>query len=210
MLQVFQMARGAKAEMSEELTVIEIKRLDEYEAVIERGLKTFNQVGSILMAIRDERLYRTEYGTFEDYCRERWGMSKAYAHRMIASSEVVSNLSPIGDIPQTESQARPLAKLPPEQQADAWTAAVEKAKDEGRKVTAKDVEMEVEIIVKPKQQKEVQIDPLSGRVEVIDIDAKDEQNAEPPNLAGLKRYWNYANKRERKAFLQYIKEEGRL
>jgi hypothetical protein len=115
MLQVFQKARGAQAEMSEELTVIELNKLDELEAVIERGIKTFNQVGSILMAIRDERLYRTEYGTFEDYCRERWGMSKAYAHRMIASSEVVSNLSPIGDIPQTESQARPLAKLPPEQ-----------------------------------------------------------------------------------------------
>ena len=36
--------------------------------------------------------------------------------------------------PTTESQARPLAKLPPAQQPEAWTAANEKAESEGRKV----------------------------------------------------------------------------
>jgi len=56
------------------------------------------------------------------------------------------------------------------------------------------------------EQKEVIIDPLSGKANAPDIDAEDETNSDPPNLAGLKRYWNYANKRERKAFLQYIKE----
>jgi hypothetical protein len=56
------------------------------------------------------------------------------------------------------------------------------------------------------EQKEVITDPLSGKANAPDIDAEDETNSDPPNLAGLKRYWNYANKRERKAFLQYIKE----
>jgi hypothetical protein len=60
------------------------------------------------------------------------------------------------------------------------------------------------------KHKEVQTDPLSGKVDLVDIDPKQDMNSEPPNLAGLKRYWNYANKRERKAFLEYIKEEGRL
>lgn len=78
------------------------------------------------LLIRDSRLYRTEYSTFEDYCRERWGMSKTHANRLVESAIVIQNLGPIGPIPQTESQARPLAKLAPDHQVDAWTAATEK------------------------------------------------------------------------------------
>jgi hypothetical protein len=151
------MARGAQAQMSDKLTVIELNQLDELEAVIESGIKTFNQVGASLMKIRDSRLYRTEYNAFEDYCRERWGFTDRRARMLMAASGVMDNLSETGTIvPLTESQARPLAKLEPAEQVNAWTAAIEKAKEEGRKVTAKDVEMEVEIIVKPKKQEEVQ------------------------------------------------------
>ena len=94
--------------MSEELTVIELNKLDELETVIERGIKTFNQVGASLMAIRDARLYRTEYGTFEDYCRDRWGMTRMHAGRMIAAAQVVENCNQLGTKPKIESQARPL------------------------------------------------------------------------------------------------------
>ena len=45
-------------------------------------------------------------------------MSRSYAHRMIESAAVVKML-PIGNKPATESQARPLAKLPAEEQAEA-------------------------------------------------------------------------------------------
>ncbi|MCA9993718.1 MAG: hypothetical protein KDE29_22205 [Anaerolineales bacterium] len=47
-------------------------------------------------------------------------MSRFYAHRMIAAAEVADNLLPIGNIPATESQARPLTALEPEQQREAW------------------------------------------------------------------------------------------
>jgi len=43
--------------------------------------------------------------------------------------------SAIAELPKTESQARPLAKLPPDQQDEAWTAANKKAESEGRKVS---------------------------------------------------------------------------
>ncbi len=79
-----------------------------------------------LPEIRDSRLYRQQFSTFEAYCRERWGMGKAYSHRLIAAAEVVSILSPIGDtIPQTESQARPLTRLEPEVQREVWRELVE-------------------------------------------------------------------------------------
>ena len=68
----------------------------------------------------------TTYATFGDYCRERWGMSRSYAHRMIESAAVVEML-PMGNKPASERQARPLAKLPPAEQPKAWQEAVTSA-----------------------------------------------------------------------------------
>ena len=65
-------------------------------------------------------------------------MERAHAYRLIDSAKVVANLSPIGDIPRTESQARPLTSLPPEAQPVVWQRAVETAPN--GKVTAKHVE----------------------------------------------------------------------
>lgn len=80
--------------------------LAEREAIIERGLSTFMEVGEQLLAIREERSYREQYGTFEGYCRERWGVSRVQAHRLIEASEVVSAL-PMGNglLPKNERQA---------------------------------------------------------------------------------------------------------
>ena len=66
--------------------------------------------------------------TFEEYCKERWGMNRAHAYRLIDAAEVVNNLSPIGDIPANESQARPLTALRdnPELQRAAWERARKK------------------------------------------------------------------------------------
>jgi hypothetical protein len=50
-------------------------RLETLERVIESGLRTFVEVGEALMEIRDQRLYQD--ATFEDYCRERWGISQS-------------------------------------------------------------------------------------------------------------------------------------
>lgn len=103
------------------------KRLTELETVIERGLQTFVEVGNALMEIRDNRLYLAEHDTFEGYCRDRWAMSKVHAYRLMDAAGVVGNLesNPMGYFPQNERQARPLAILPPDLQAEAWAAAVD-------------------------------------------------------------------------------------
>jgi hypothetical protein len=102
------------------------QRLTDAEAVIERGLATFVEVGAALMSIRDERLYRVEYGTFEDYCRERWGMTRRHANRLVEAAEITVALGPIG--PTTESQARELTGLPPEIAAEVMDLAAESGK----------------------------------------------------------------------------------
>lgn len=104
--------------MSEVLTT----RLSELEATIERGLATFVEVGQALLEIRDSRLYRDSHGTFEDYCRERWGFNRQRASQLIQASEVSKYLdSP----PQNDAQARELAPLKddPERMVEAWEEA---------------------------------------------------------------------------------------
>jgi len=123
--------------------------LDALEVTIERGLKTFVTVGSALSVIRDRKLYRETHGTFDDYCRERWGMSRFYAHRTIDAAKVADNLLPMGNIPTSERQARPLTKLEPEQQREVWREAVETAPD--GKITAAHVQRTVGKITKPGQ-----------------------------------------------------------
>lgn len=76
---------------------------------------------------RDNRLYRAEYDTFEQYCRERWSFKRDYANKLIASSKVIENLNTIVSKPVTESQARPLSKLPAKEQKEVWQEAVETA-----------------------------------------------------------------------------------
>lgn len=118
--------------------------LADHEATIERGLKTFVEVGQALQAIRDGRLYREQYDRFEDYCKEWWGWDKRYCNRIIGAAEVKIALGPTG--PASERVARPLTKLPEEEQADAWEEVVTDSESTGEKITAKKVE---QVVVAP-------------------------------------------------------------
>jgi hypothetical protein len=121
-----------------------VESLAQHEDTIERGLKTFVEVGQALQAIRDGRLYREQYDRFEDYCKERWGWNDRRASQLIAASGAVGNVSKIlGTGPSTESHAAPLTKLPVDEQADAWEEVVIDAEETGEKITAKKVEQVV-------------------------------------------------------------------
>ncbi len=73
-----------------ELSDGETGRLAELEAVVERGLQTFVEVGEALGEIRDQRLYRATHRTFEEYCRDRWGFVASRARQLIAAAETVT------------------------------------------------------------------------------------------------------------------------
>lgn len=122
-----------------ELTKSEENVLRECEVIIQKGLSSFFDVGNALLKIRDEKLYRQEFKTFEQYCQNKWQIQRAYAYRLMEASEVVSNLSPIGDkLPTTETQVRPLTTLDPQDQIKVWQEVLD-VKPDG-KVTAKFVE----------------------------------------------------------------------
>lgn len=113
--------------MSTELTPVEAASLAEHEAVIERGLATFVEVGNALLAIRDQREYRAQYATFEDYCQQRWGFTRDFAYKTIRAAEVATGLVDHGlQSPATERQARELARIPEERRAEVWQQTLER------------------------------------------------------------------------------------
>lgn len=143
--------------MANELTTAEAATLRGCEGVIERGKKAFFEVGNALATIKDDRLYRETYDTFDEYCSAKWGFKRTYAHYLIESAGVVERVHnceqkpPI--LPTAESQVRPLAKLPKDEQAEAWEEAVDSA--DGKQPTAKQVKEVVEKRKAPKNGAEV-------------------------------------------------------
>src|SRR6516225_5745839 len=103
------------------------QRLAELEGIIERARQTFVQAGLALLEIRDLRLYKESYKTFEHYCREPWQISRPRAYQLIDAAETVGTLSTNVDtpLPSSEGVARALTGLEPEEQCEVWTDAVE-------------------------------------------------------------------------------------
>ena len=124
------------------------------EKIIEAGQKTFLEAGTALMEIRDYKngLLFKRYGSFAEYCRDRWEFGPAYGYRLITAVEVYNKLSPRGDsrekivMPTTEKQLRALSRLPtPKLQKTAWKAAAEAAGS--KPIRTRDVEKEVSALI---------------------------------------------------------------
>lgn len=100
------------------------------------GLSGFNPLWPLaLMEIRDKGLYHDVlgYDTFEQYCKARWSFTRQTAYQFIDSAKVVENVSHGLQVsaPLNERQVRPLARLEPQQQREAWQKAVETAPEGG-------------------------------------------------------------------------------
>jgi hypothetical protein len=140
-----------------QVPTVNISELERLEGVIRKNLAAFYEVGQALMAIRDKRLYLCKtggkYQTFEAYCRGVWDFNSSRARQLIMATEALENVKSVtsGNTPSSERQARPLSKLEPEQQRQAWQKAVETA-PEG-KVTAAHVARVVKGMTEPEGEK---------------------------------------------------------
>lgn len=149
-------------------------RRDELEAVIERGLQTFVEVGNAIREIRDSRLYKDEYGTFEEYCRERWGWARSRAYQMIEAADTAGIVSTTVDIP-SERHARelaPLAKDDPEAARELWSEL-----SENDQLTA----AEIRQAVKERGEYRVYLDKLPPRTRAA-LEQADEDYDKHRNL----------------------------
>ncbi|WP_323313627.1 hypothetical protein [Anabaena cylindrica] len=63
------------------------------EGRIEKGFRAFWDIGQSLSQIRDKQLYRQSYKTFDEYCLNRWEMSRRSAYRLIQAALVYENVT---------------------------------------------------------------------------------------------------------------------
>lgn len=113
---------AAQVEVS--LTSDESTRRDQLEAVVDRGLETFVEVGQALVQLREWNLYRSTHGTFSTYVKDRFGLGTARAYRIIEAAKIADAVSPMGDI-RNERQARELTGLSTETAQQVYMSAVE-------------------------------------------------------------------------------------
>jgi len=107
------------------------KRFNQLEKIIEKGISHFVEVGTALMVIKQEKLYKLVFSTFKEYCQQRWGFNSSRARQLIASAKINKNLKSVTMVtPTRERQTRPLTYLEPEQQKEVWDKAVKTAPQE--------------------------------------------------------------------------------
>jgi hypothetical protein len=115
------------------LTTAEKTRLAELESAVQTHLESFLTVGRSLCEIRNRRLYRQHFATFEDYCARKWGFSGSRGLDLVRSASVAEHLlagpaaSDGEDAPLppdlSPDTLRPLQKLEPELQSACWRLA---------------------------------------------------------------------------------------
>lgn len=118
----------AQRKVVEGLSRVERSTLQRCEEAISSSFVT---LGEAIRTIRDGRLYRGDFATFEDYCRERWGWTRQHAYQLMAGAEVATHIAStfVGELPlpTSEGQVRLLTKFEPEQQVELWKEAVQRS-----------------------------------------------------------------------------------
>jgi hypothetical protein len=122
------------------LTAGERLDLAALEIVVREGLATFIEVGQALAEIRDRRLYRQTHGTFEEYCHEKWLLSRTRAYQLMDAAVVSTVVDNAGlPSPANEAQSRELAPLKDDEAevVAVWREATAEAEELGTSLTAK-------------------------------------------------------------------------
>lgn len=87
-------------------------KLHECEAMVTEHQKAFFKIAQALFTIRESRLFREKYTTFEEYCRCRWGFSRQYGYRIADSGALIRSLPPdLTTIVDNENQVRALSRV---------------------------------------------------------------------------------------------------
>lgn len=121
--------------MTTALNKLELTTLAECEAVLDRGFAAFIEVGSSLLKIREQKLYRATHATFDDYVRARWELTARRAYQLCEGASAVDTVKNFTQPPAKESHARELAHVPAGQRAEVWQRVIISAK--GGAVTAR-------------------------------------------------------------------------
>lgn len=143
----------------EPLHQTEASRLAELEIIIKEGIATFRTTGAALAEISESKLYRADYGTFEEYCAKKWEIGRARAYQLIDAAAVVEALpANLSNMVDNDRQVRELAKVKPAKRENVLRK-VKKEAGRGKPITAKLIRE----VSKPSELRISRIPPPSRR-----------------------------------------------
>jgi hypothetical protein len=70
---------------------VEISDLSALEKIVDAGMTSFVETGCALRDIRDRKLWRGAYDSFDAYCNGRFSIKQRQANRIIDASETVES-----------------------------------------------------------------------------------------------------------------------
>lgn len=121
---------------TEAISIAESKRLIQLEKVIKTGEQTFIEVGNALLEIRDSKLYRADFSSFDEYCLEKWGWGRKRGYELIIAAKTLDSLpEKCHQLVTNANQATALSKV----SAPKRPAVLQKIQDAGKPVTAQNI-----------------------------------------------------------------------
>jgi len=122
-----------------DMTKADLDRWNQQVAIANRTRNAAFEFWQALTVIRDERLYRAQFATFEECCQTLWGMSRQYINSGIKAAEIAKDLETIVSI-SNEGTAREFTKVPKEDRPKVAEEAKAVAESKGRdKINSRDV-----------------------------------------------------------------------
>lgn len=118
------------------------------------------KVGEYLKEIKDGKLYKSDYATFEEFCESEFGIKQAYAYRLIEASDVKTSVSDSTIVEKLvrPSQATALAAVPVEQREEVLTKVAESGPVTAKAITEVAQTITPKPAPSPKLEKEVHHD----------------------------------------------------
>ncbi len=151
---------GSACTDTTQLSTIEQRMLEHHETIINQGKNAVWEVGRSLLTIQRLRLYRKDYASFNEYCRNRWGFGRQRGYELVNAAVVSEQLQSVGvQIDNlNERQLRSVTRL---KDADQRVTVMARAQElaSGRKMTSRHVEEAVDEQLGIKKGTVIDVDP---------------------------------------------------
>jgi hypothetical protein len=149
--------------------------LHELEQELEGLVRDFRRIGEILKTIRNERLYRDAYSSFDDYCKKRWNFTRQRAHQFIEAYDVDRE---VGGVLENEFQARSLLRLKdPDIRQQVVRRAREQTEEDGRNVFAKALNCAANAVLEKIESKAARQKFLVRKIQELFLELDDDSRA---------------------------------
>lgn len=154
-------------ELDEKLSPSELGKWKQVLTTIRKGRAEFWNYVAAVAQVREERLWRAEYKSFDDFCQREVGWERRYTNQLIESCQTRQEVGVItptlieSGVLKTESHFRQLRDVPEEQMQQVLDRVVEKTEQTGKPVTAKMLKETVNEVVnnEPEQYEDVDDEP---------------------------------------------------